>query len=93
MKYSHQIKVLGKEITVKSEAAPEHVQEVERFVNRKLAEAQAAVPVGDPQVPIILALMNMAESYLSLVNEQKCGLRDGESSARRLVQRIDNVLK
>lgn len=94
MKHSHRIKVLGKEITVRSEADPEHVQEVERFVNRKIAEAQAAVPVGDPQVPVILALMNMAESCLALQKErQGAAPQLDEVATRRLLQRLDDVLR
>lgn len=92
VKASHRIRVLGKEITVKSLASPEHVREVEALVNRKLAEAQASVPVvGDPQVPIILALMNLAESCLSLTRELEEKEAAGKEILGRLVKRIDST--
>lgn len=93
VKASHRISVLGKEITVKSSASSEHVREVEALVNRKLAEAQASVPVvGDPQVPIILALMNLAESCLSLSRELEEKGEAGKEIMGRLVKRIDSTL-
>lgn len=93
VKASHRIRVLGKEIAVKSSASSEHVREVEALVNRKLAEAQASVPVaGDPQVPIILALMNLAESCLSLTRELEKQGEAGKEIMGRLVKRIDSTL-
>lgn len=93
VKASHRISVLGKEITVKSSATAEHVREVEALVNRKLAEAQASIPVvGDPQVPIILALMNLAESCLSLSRELEEQEQAGKETMTRLVKRIDSAL-
>jgi len=92
VKASHRISVLGREITVKSSASPEHVREVEALVNRKLAEAQASVPVvGDPQVPIILALMNLAESCLSLARELEEKEAAGKEILGRLLKRIDSA--
>lgn len=92
MKSSHRIKVLGKEITVRSSASPEQVKKIESLVNRKLAEAQASVPVGDPQIPVILALLNLAEGYVALtqaVEEQRELERD---AMNRLNRRIDKIL-
>ncbi len=93
VKASHRVSVLGKEITVKSSASPEYVREVETLVNRKLAEAQASVPVvGDPQIPIIIALMNLAETCLSLSRELEEKGRTEKEIMSRLVKRIDNAL-
>ncbi len=92
MKSSHRIKVLGKEITVRSTASPEQVRKIESLVNAKLAEAQASVPVGDPQIPIILALMNLAEGYLSLSQEMEERKRLERDAVSRLGKRIDSAL-
>lgn len=93
MKASHRISVLGKEITVKSTASPEHVREVEALVNRTIAEAQASVPVvGDPNVPIIIALMNLAESCLSNSLQIEEGKQSGKETLQRLIKRIDVAL-
>lgn len=93
VKVSHRIRVLGKEITVKSAASPEHVREVENLVNRKLAEAQSSVPAGDPQVPVIIALMNLAETCLSLTRELEERQRVGREKVDRLARRIDRAMQ
>lgn len=91
-KQSHRIKVLGRELTVKSASSAEHVGEVEALVNRKLAEARAQVPVGDPQVPVILALMNLAETCIFLSRDLE-GQRHADSEKlRRLTRRIEDLL-
>ena len=92
VKVSHRVRILGREITVKSAASVEHVQEVEALVNRKLADAQASVPVGDPQVPVLLALMNMAETCLMLSQELEVQRRMNRDSLNKLVDRIDTAL-
>lgn len=92
MKPSHRIRVLGKEITVKSAASPAEVREVETLVNRKLAEAQASMPVGDPQIPVIIALLNLAESCISLTREIEDMRRHERDTASRLSERIDSAL-
>lgn len=62
--------MLGRELRVKSAALPEVVHEIEGFVNGKLAEAACSVKGGDVQVISILALMTIAEAYLSLLKQQ-----------------------
>lgn len=84
--------MLGKEITVKSAASPDEVQEVEALVNRKLTEAQASMPVGDPQIPVIIALMNLAESCISLRREIEELRRLERHTASRLSERINSAL-
>lgn len=89
---SHRIKVLGREILVRSASAPEKVREIESFVNGKVAEVASSVKGGDPQVVAILALMNIAEAYLALAREQE-GLRNQGEKVSRLLQRLDAVVE
>lgn len=77
---THVIRVLGRDLQVKSASPPEHVAQVEALVNEKLAEAGAAVTTADSQVVVILALMNLAEAYIGAQKEleeerQACALR------------------
>ena len=83
---THSIRVLGRELQVKSSATPEHVAQVEALVNQKLAEANAATNGGDSQMVSILAMLNIAEAYLALKNE-----RDEEQAASR--DRLSGLLK
>ncbi|RNC67505.1 MAG: cell division protein ZapA [Desulfuromonadales bacterium] len=93
VKAPHRIRVLGKEITVKSTASPQHVQEVESLVNRKLTEAQALVTGGDPQVHVIIALMNLAETCITLTQDLAVQERGHKETVERLVRRIENILR
>jgi len=89
---SHRICVMGRELQVRSSAAPETVSEVESFVNAKLAEVSAAVQGVDTQVITILALMNIAEAYLAAVREQDSLTSQGEATVRRILGRIEQDL-
>jgi cell division protein ZapA len=66
---THSIRVLGRDLQVKSASSPEHVAQVESLVNDKLTEAEAATSGVDSQAAIILALMNLAEAVVSAQKE------------------------
>ncbi|SNB46339.1 cell division protein ZapA [Geobacter sp. DSM 9736] len=89
---SHRIRVLGRELLVKSEAPPEKVREVEAFVNDKISEVAASVKGGDPQIVAVLALLNIAEAYLDLFSKYEVSKRQ-EEKLSDLLQRIDDVVE
>ena len=66
MKKSHAVRVLGREISVRSSAPAEKVQAVETFVNNRLQEIGSALKSGDAQLVLTLALLNTAEEMLEL---------------------------
>lgn len=86
---THTIRVLGRELQVKSSASSEHVAQVEALVNEKLAQASAAVSSGDSQIVSILALMNIAEAYLSLKDECDAERRTIRERVSGLLDRLD----
>ena len=92
MSTSHRIRVLGKDIQVRSSASPETVREVEDFVNGKLAEVSAAVKNCDSQTVAILALMNIAEAYLAQVRESAASRQAGRQRVSRLLEMIGSRL-
>lgn len=92
MSTSYRIKVLGRELLVKSKASAETVKEIETFVNGKVSEVATKVKGGDPQIVAILALMNIAEAYLSLVKE-KDSVGVQAEKVNRLLQRLDSVVE
>jgi cell division protein ZapA len=65
----HSIRVLGRELQLKSASTSEHVAQVEALVNEKLAEAEAVVSSGDSQIVVILAMMHLAEACLTAQKE------------------------
>jgi cell division protein ZapA len=88
----HRIRVLGRELQVRSAALPETVQEIEAFVNSKLTGVAASVTGGDSQVVAILTLMTIAEAYLSLVKEQEASRQHEAELLNGLLQKFDGNL-
>jgi cell division protein ZapA len=84
--------VLGRELQVKSSAHSEEVREIEAFVNGKLAGVAASIKGSDPQLVAILALMNIAEGYISLVRESESSRQSEAERLNLLLQKIDNNL-
>ena len=80
MKTAHSVRVLGREISVRSSAPAEKVEAVENFVNGRLQEIGGALKSGDAQLVLTLALLNTAEELLEL----RC--------ARELDTSLDNRL-
>lgn len=89
MKFTHRIRVLGRELQVKSTTPPERVREIEAFVNGKVAEVAGSIMGGDLQVMAILTMMNMAEAYLILVSKQEDADQLGNEKVCRLLRQID----
>lgn len=85
----HRVRVLGRELQVRSASPAEAVREVEAFVNEKLAEVATSVRTGDSQIVAILTLMNIAEAYLALARENETSRRQGRERISRLLQRLD----
>ena len=88
----HRIRVLGRELRVRSAALPETVQEIEAFVNDKLSGVAASVTGGDSQVVAILTLMTIAEAYLSLVKEQDASRQQETEWLTTLLQKLEDGL-
>jgi len=85
--------VLGRELQVKSIAPADSVREVEAFVNEKLAEVAASVKTTDPQIVAILALMNIAESYLALARENDAYRQQGSERISRILYELERNLE
>ena len=88
----HRIRVLGRELQVRSSALPEQVREIEELVNRKLAEVAASIKGSDPQLVAILTLMNIAEEYLSLVRGQETSRELEAKRLAMLLRKLEETL-
>ena len=82
---SHRVRVLGKEVQVKTTASAEQVQEIESFVNTTITELQAMMTTADPQIIAIMALLNLDESCL----QQR---RDSNGLRRLVTERVSRLL-
>jgi cell division protein ZapA (FtsZ GTPase activity inhibitor) len=66
LKTAHTVRVLGRDISVRSSAPAEKVHAVESFVNDRLQDIGSALKSGDAQLVLTLALLNTAEEMLDL---------------------------
>ncbi len=85
----HRIKVMGRELQVRSHATVEAVHEVEVFVNDKLKEVAAAAKNCDAQSVAILTLMNIAEDYLALLKIYDSSRKIEQEKVSKLLKQID----
>lgn len=92
MNSAHRIKVMERELQVRSAASAESVRKIEAFVNEKLAEVAASFKGCDSQVLAILTLMNLGEAYLNLVRENEELRQQADERVSRLLQRLDENL-
>jgi len=90
---SHRVKVLGREVQVRSTASPEQVREVETFVNDTIVELQESMKTADPQLIAILALLNLGESFLLQSRESSRMERLIHERVSRLISLIDETVK
>lgn len=90
MKTAHSVRVLGRDISVRSSAPPEKVQAVETFVNDRLQEIGSALKSGDAQLVLTLALLNTAEEMLDLrVAKESDKSLDGR--VRSIIERLETA--
>jgi len=90
LKTAHSVRVLGREISVRSSAPPEKVQAVETFVNDRLQEIGSALKSGDAQLVLTLALLNTAEEMLDLrVAKESDKSLDGR--VRSIIERLETA--
>ena len=91
MKQTHLVTILGREIPVKSSAPEAAVREVETFVNQRINEIRTKLAAADPQLVVTLALLNLAEQYLSQQND-KTDVVALDGKLQEMLGRIDAAL-
>ena len=92
MKSSHRIRILGREIQVRSSASAEAVTAVEEFINRRLAEVAVSLPNADQQLVTLLTLLNITESYLASQRGDVSNSIEADAALQRIAARIDRAL-
>jgi cell division protein ZapA len=90
MKTHHVVRVLGREISVRSSSPAEQVQAVETFVNDRLLEIGSALKSSDAQLVLTLALLNTAEEMLSL-RHLKESQQLADNRLRGVIERLETV--
>jgi cell division protein ZapA len=88
----HRVKVLGREVQVRSTASAELVHEVEDYVNCMIAELQESMKTPDQQIVTILALLNLAETLLVQTREHGRLTKVACERVADVIQHIDEVM-
>jgi len=91
LKKRYDIKILGQELAVTSDAEDDEVANVVRFVNDKMEEIVRSRDGLRTLDVAILAALNISEDYLKLkgVNQDLCDQL--ELRSEKLIQLIENV--
>ncbi|MBE9487144.1 MAG: cell division protein ZapA [Desulfuromonadales bacterium] len=86
--YSVQVRILGREYTLRSQEPPEQIQRVAAFVEEKLAET-AAVRSTDTRDLTVLTLLNLAGQHLQLLEEQRQSRQELGKRLEQLVCQLE----
>jgi cell division protein ZapA len=91
LKKRYEIKILGRELAVLSDAEDEQVANVVRFVNEKMEDIMQSNDELRTVDVAILAALNISEDYLKLkgVNQDLCDQLTHRSE--KLIQLIENA--
>lgn len=92
MKKSHRLRILGREIQVKSSASVESVRAIETYLNDRAVEVATSLPDADQQLIALLLLLNVTESYLALNSGAAVGDNGFSATVEGLVAKIDSAL-
>lgn len=84
--------MFGREVQVRSSASAEDVRKIESLVNDAIAQVQTSMKTNDSQILAILALLNIAESFL--LQSRDCTQREHFMRERitRLTRYIDEAV-
>ncbi len=91
MKKRYEIKILGQELAVLSDAEDEEVNNIVRYVNDKMEEIMKSSSGLRTLDVAILAALNISEDFLKLkgVNQDLCDQL--EQRSEKLIQLIENA--
>ena len=80
------IKILGKEYRIKTDADPEHIEQVAAYVDQVMQDVQRNTP--DTQNAAVLAALNIASE---LMRARSASLTIDGERIRALIELVDSV--
>ncbi len=91
MKKRYNIKILGQELSVLSDAEDEHVANIVQFVNERIEEVLKSTNSLKNLDVAILAALNISEELLKLKGANKELCNHLESRTEKLIQLIEEA--
>ncbi len=89
MKQSVQVSILGQQFNLRSDAPPEQVHRVARFVEDQISQVTRSGRTVDSLQAAILALLNVSAAHLE--GSPASGNSGGADEGRRLSQLIEKI--
>ena len=89
MKQSVQVSILGQQFKLRSDAPPEQVHRVARFVEDQISQVTGSGRTVDSLQAAILALLNVSAAHLE--GSPASSASDAEDASRRLSQMIEKI--
>jgi len=86
-----QIKILGREYSLRSQESETEVQRVVEFIEAKLAETATGRSV-DTRDLTVLTLLNLAGQYLQLLDQENPNAAQQDIRLQRLVDSLEQVV-
>ncbi len=87
------VKIFGQEFTIKGEDAPEYVEELSEFVDKKMREVASASSVITSHKVAILTAINIADELFRLRREMGGQEEEIREKISGWIENIDKVLK
>jgi len=91
MKQRVQVSILGQQFNLRSDAPPEQVHKVARYVEDQISQVTCSGRATDSLQAAILALMNVSAAHLQ-DSPQAASSGEDEQRLLRLVEKIENAL-
>jgi cell division protein ZapA (FtsZ GTPase activity inhibitor) len=89
MKQSVQVSILGQQFKLRSDAPPEQVHRVARFVEDQISQVTGSGRTVDSLQAAILALLNVSAAHLE--GSPASNATDAEDASRRLSLMIEKI--
>jgi len=83
------IEILGRPITLKSEAPPGRIESITRLVDDQIKEIRQALPAISPLEVAIMAALNLAYEYVEIKEDYQQLQREVETKSQHLIKLIE----
>jgi cell division protein ZapA len=88
-----EVNILGHDYTVKTDAETEYIQEIARYVDKKMSEIVRNTKTVSTLNVAILAALNIADEFFKEMQKREELIQEVEHRSEEIVKTIDSQLK
>ena len=85
------VDIYGHEYKIRGEADPDYMEQVARYVDRKMKEVAEGTSVSSPAKIGILAALNIADELFRERDEKHKVMEDVETATRRMRRKLEEI--